>query len=102
MVGTCSLGDGGCISVTNAQRLITYKDAIEFCELHRWIKPRSAERLEGFKKVEILLQQGEAYRQMWEELEETDMNIDSPIVNDTMYYIKQKYFPKEEPNVNEH
>ncbi len=34
------------------------------------------------------------YKKMWEELEETDLNIDSPIVNDTMYYMKQKYFPK--------
>ena len=97
MVGTYSVGDGGCISVINAQRLITYKDAIEFCELHRWIKPRSAERLEGFKKVEILLQQGEAYRQMWEALE-LEMRKRYALASlDYMAYLKDKFLPKEEP-----
>ena len=97
MVGTCSLGDGGCISVTNAQRLITYKGAIEFCELHRWIKPRSAERLEGFKKVEILLQQGEAYRQIIEEYKEYLDKLPTGMNSIKLYKLLQRYFPKEEP-----
>ena len=74
------------------------KEAIEFCELHRWIKPRSVERLEGFKKVEILLKQSEKYRQMWEEFKwkygEQPMEEYIDIATQ-MNNLEQKYFPRE-------
>lgn len=69
------------------------KEAIE------WLKITKRESMgyegKGYSEVINLIEELNKYKQMWEELEETDMNIDSPIVNDTMYYMKKKYFPKE-------
>ena len=47
-------------------------------------------------RVIDLLKRGEKFEKMWGELENKDLayDNDSPVVNDAMYYIKQKYFPK--------
>ncbi len=87
------------------------REAIEFCEIHRWKNPRSALTLEGFKNVEILLERGEKFEAMWGELEEEYGNIHHfysitnerfctgneviSYLSETMKHIRQKYFPKE-------
>jgi len=49
------------------------------------------------REVIEVLKRGEKFEKMWRELENKDLtyNNDSPVVNDEMYYIEQKYFPKE-------
>ena len=51
-------------------------------------------------QVIALLKRGEAYKKMWKELEEKDIDYktDSPYVNDTMYYIEQKYLKEANPD----
>jgi len=82
------------------------KKAIEFCEniiqSTPTIKPRQI-TIEKIKGIITLLQQGEKYRQMWEEFNEwlSEKNICGSDYHN--YYvklinkkndIKQKYFPK--------
>ena len=74
------------------------KEAIEFKESIKF-------RLSHWEEVQLnkilsLLKQGEAYRQMWEALENMDIEYkqDSPYVNDTMYYLEQKYLKEANPD----
>jgi len=81
------------------------KEAIEFMELYKYNHINEpCQEEEGINEVISLLQQGEKYRQMWEELDdslEPEGNPDYPDdigdYNAVMFmkHIKQKYFPKE-------
>ncbi len=82
------------------------KEAILFCEIHRWKNPRSVLTLEGFKNVEILLKRGEADSKelkkvwkMWEKLyKELDYHSGDAYYKNAKILadrIKQEFFPKE-------
>ena len=54
---------------------------------------------QNYRKIIKLLEEGEAYRQMWEELDhwysdESCTDYDWAVCN-IMYKLEQKYFPKE-------
>ncbi len=71
------------------------KEAIEFCEIHRWKNPRSALILEGFKNVEILLQRGEKFEKMWGEFEVYIEGTSEALTN-KMNKLWQKYILEKE------
>ena len=104
MVGICSLGDGGCISVTNAQRLITYREAIEYLEGQKSktdiYVPTAPNRMGinwTINGIISLLQQGEAYEKMWEALSAWHNKSGIGNLSEAIEDLEQKYFPKEEP-----
>lgn len=76
------------------------KEAIRLLNIYieyPWSIEVGNEDANKFKKIIALLQRGEKFEKMWKELENKDIDYktDSPYVNDQMYYIEQKYFPKE-------
>ena len=80
------------------------KEAIEFLDKkNRYVLPKTNQEVEHNDEIDdiiSLLQQGEKYRQMWEEFEEEygeyviRMNYENKPICMRMEYIKQKYFPK--------
>ena len=90
------------------------REAIEYLDKKNILDKVLKMKIKNVKKLAKLLQRGEAdgkelkivkeelkkVWQMWNELENKDLTVesDSPYVNDQMYYIKQKYFPKEIKN----
>jgi len=73
------------------------KEAIEFLDdIFSRCKLKKC-NLQNLNKIIYLLEQGEKYRKMWEELDDFIGYSDYDILQ-KMKELKQKYFPKEEKN----
>jgi len=77
------------------------KEAIEFLKSIRWNYDVNMKKLDKINEVITLLQQGEAYRQMWEDIkeyvfndEERSLLIHTGDTKKIMKNMEKKYFPK--------
>jgi len=77
------------------------KGAIEFLKSIRWNYDVNMKKLDKINEVITLLQQGEAYRQMWEDIkeyvfndEERSLLIHTGDTKKIMKNMEKKYFPK--------